>query len=122
MFEVGAGGLGARRGDLVRTAPVLRGQGHHQAALLESGQRTVERAGAERHAGDLLDVLDQGVAMLGTARQARQDEDARLGEPSLHARPYYVARYIARRNSRAGGAVRKPGGVPVALLLVEEFG
>jgi hypothetical protein len=85
----GAGGqcrkLGLQRGDTGRsqaiwTPPIRGGQRFDQSAFLQARQRAVERARPQAHVGEGRDVLHHGVAMLGAAGQAHQDEERRLGE------------------------------------------
>src|SRR5258706_7666918 len=78
VLQVGADRLGAGRGDPVRPAAVLRRQRLDQALRLEPADRAVERAGAEGGAGDLLDVLDQRVAVLRPVGETGEDEHATL--------------------------------------------
>src|SRR6202030_4091771 len=50
----------------------------------EPVQRAVQRAGPELDTGQLLDVLDQRVAVLGSVGQADQDQHRRLADPAQH--------------------------------------
>src|SRR5580704_19108935 len=71
-IEVHAQRRRPRRGDAVGMAPVVSGQRLDQAESLEPVQRTVERARTELDAGQLLDVLDERVTVLGTVGEADQ--------------------------------------------------
>src|SRR5258708_5866855 len=89
--------------------PFVGGQRLDGAEPLKPGQRAGEGAGAEVDAGELLDVLDQRVAVLRTVGQADQDQHRHLAGPAQdillacgHLPSYYVDQYISQRNSRVG--------------------
>ena len=69
------------RGEPIRSPPIDRRQRFDEAEQLEPGQRRVQRARAHRPASALLDVLHDGVAVLGPVSEADQDEQGRFGEP-----------------------------------------
>ena len=58
-----------------------------QAEPLQPVQRAVQRAGPELHVGQLLDVLDQRVTVLGSVGQAYQYQHRRLAGPAQHVLP-----------------------------------
>src|ERR1039458_4863980 len=70
LFQVRAAGAG----DAVGLPPVLRVYGANPAALFEAGNGAVERAGAESHGREALNVFHHGVAVLIAIRQACQYE------------------------------------------------
>src|SRR4029077_9470799 len=68
--------------------------------------------GSELDVGELLDVLDQRVAVLGSVGEADQDQHRRLADPAQHVLPglavlsahgcppsYYVGQYISQRSN-----------------------
>src|SRR4051812_25863963 len=79
--EVLVQGRGAGRGDLVRLAALVGGQGADQPLCLEAGQRAVQGPWAQLDTGELADILNECVAVLWATGQAGQDEDGRLGVP-----------------------------------------
>jgi len=83
-----------KSGDFVGTAAVLFGQRPVQLTAFQALRGGVERTEAERCAGRLVDVLDEGVAVLRPASQAGQDENAGVGEP---AEAIHVERSLYRR-------------------------
>ena len=57
-----------------------------ETALFQPGDRPVQGARAERHPGEVLDVLGQRMAVLRPLRQADQDEQRRVVRPAQPAR------------------------------------
>jgi len=53
--------------------------GFDQPLRLEAGERLVERAWRQADAGEGLDVLGQGVAVLGAVGETGEDERSRAG-------------------------------------------
>src|SRR5580658_57720 len=74
----------SRGGQPVRAAPVMALDAFDHALRLEPGQRFIQRAGREPDPGEGLDVLGEGVAMLGAVGQAREDQ---RGRPRVPAEP-----------------------------------
>ena len=64
------------RGDPVRVTALLRGQRLDKAGCFELGQRPVQSAWPHGHPGKALDVLDEGVAVLGPSRQTGEHQEA----------------------------------------------
>src|SRR5215471_7713619 len=73
-----------RRRNAVRMAPVLGRQRLDQVKPLEPVQRAVECARPQLHSCEGLDVLDQGVSVLGATGQARQYQDRRIASASQY--------------------------------------
>jgi hypothetical protein len=65
----------ARSGDLVGMAPLVRGQFLNQTQSLEPIKGPVESAGPERETRDALDVLNEGVPVLRTISETRQNQN-----------------------------------------------
>src|SRR5690606_4270492 len=85
----------AGRGQLIRPPAVVRFHRLDQALLLQPRERRIERARAELDPGDLLDVGDHRVAVLGSLGQADQDQQPGVGEAAQssagtrhHATPF----------------------------------
>src|ERR1035438_2747905 len=66
LFQV----LAAGAGDAVGLPPVVRIHGTNPAALFQAGDGAVERAGAEPHGREALNVFHHGVAVLIAVHQA----------------------------------------------------
>src|ERR1039458_1098208 len=62
--------LAAGAGDAVRLPPVVRVHGTNPAALFQAGDGAIERAGAQPHGREPLNVFHHGVAVLIAVRQA----------------------------------------------------
>ena len=75
--QVGPERLRSHGREPVRAPPVMALDGLDQPLRLKAGKGLVEGAGRQADAGEGLDVLGQGVAMLGAVRQAGQDERGR---------------------------------------------
>jgi hypothetical protein len=73
--EFGAEGAGAFGGDAVGLAAVFGRERLDPALLLETGDGSIESAGAEAGAAEAGDVVDHGVAVLGAARKRGEDEE-----------------------------------------------
>src|SRR6266702_126012 len=74
----------SRGGQPVRAAPVMALDALDHALRLEPGERFIQRAWREPDPGEELDVLGEGVAMLGAVGQAREDQ---RGRPRVPAEP-----------------------------------
>src|ERR1700723_4292145 len=72
----------SRGGQPVRAAPVMALDALDHALRLEPGERLIQRAWREPDPGEGLDVLGQGVAMLGAVGQAREDQRGRARVPA----------------------------------------
>ena len=99
--EVGPQGRRADGGQPVGAAAVLALHCLDQPLRFQAGERLVERAGRQPDAGEGLDVLGQGIAVLGAVRQAGQDQRGRAG----------VAAETGERLARSGS-----GSLPAFLL------
>ena len=75
-------GLGAGGGDLVRASTVIGFERLNEPALFQPRDRPVERAGTKLHAGESLDVLEEGVSMFGAAGKAHEDQSRRVIRPT----------------------------------------
>src|ERR1039457_3896601 len=74
----------SRGGQPVRAAPVMALDALDHALRLEPGERFIQRAWREPDPGEGLDVLSEGIAVLGTVGQAREDQ---RGRPRVPAEP-----------------------------------
>src|SRR5580704_17122129 len=74
----------SRGGQPVRAAPVMALDALDHALRLEPGERFIQRAWREPDPGEGLDVLGEGVAMLGAVGQTREDQ---RGRPRVPAEP-----------------------------------
>ena len=68
----------AGRRDSIRTPAVVRFEGANPANLEKSGDSSVERAGAEFDAGELLDIEHHAVTVFIAVCQAREDEESSI--------------------------------------------
>jgi hypothetical protein len=66
-------------GELIGATSILALKCDDQPFSFETGERLVERPGSEANIGESLDVLGQGVAVLGPVRKAGEDEGRRTG-------------------------------------------
>ena len=71
--------LGTHGGQFVGAPAVVALDRRNQALSLQSAQCLEERARGEADVGEALDVLGEGVAVLGAFGQAREDERGRSG-------------------------------------------
>src|SRR5258706_7650091 len=69
-------------GQAVRTAPVLGRQGLDEAPILEPLQRRIQRAGAQRLAGEPARLGHDRVSVLGSIAQHEEDRQRRLLKPA----------------------------------------
>lgn len=69
-------------GDAVGATTVLGLQRFDPAALLQAANRPIERAWFQMGAAEVLDIFHHGIAVLGTACQARENKYGRIGEAS----------------------------------------
>jgi len=88
----------------VRATTVVGFERLDQASFFQSGDGPVESAGTELHSPELLDVLEEGVTVLGAAGEAREDQDWRVVGPSPCLEP--IARSLGRRGGHAGRLLR----------------
>ena len=77
--EVGPQRHRAHRREPVGATAVLTLDRLDQPLRLEAGERLIQRAGRQPDAGEGLDVLGQGIAVLGAVREAGEDERGRSG-------------------------------------------
>ena len=63
----------------VWTSTFIGLQGGNEPAGLKSSQHLIERAGSQVYASKLFNVLDEGVAVLISPREARKYEDGGSG-------------------------------------------